>query len=314
MQNALHDQQLRLGLCEDLELGNVVAIDHRTFDLVGEHLLVHLVRHLQVLHHCSVSHHVRVENDFDAILPRLLVLLLGQLAEDVHERVRNNGVQLRAMHVLQWRAVVVLQCELVANLRQKAVVHAWMSQVVRYGCNQQDVLFQVREEGLRGDDVHEARGAVRNIHRMGEVVEWDGEVLPLHGAHEALEALLLVLRRHEAVACFVEARDRKDSQRRALGLRQWEGIEAPRLVDLLGDTKVLQAHRRDQGLLPWHCARLARLCDGLLLVNDVLTLHHAQDAKVLVLHVFCGVQLIGALQIRDDGELLNDLLQQLHLV
>mmetsp|Transcript_34038 Transcript_34038/g.86107 ORF Transcript_34038/g.86107 Transcript_34038/m.86107 type:complete len:337 (+) Transcript_34038:1090-2100(+) len=145
-------------------------------------------------------------------------------------------------------------------------------------------------------------------------MEGHRQVLLLDGTDEALEPTHLLLRGAIALPGLVKARDGEDRELRALRLRQREGVEGPGLVDLLRDPEVLEAHLGHQRLPLADGAGLPGLGVDLLLLDDVLALHHAEDADVLVAHVLGGGDVGGGLQVGDDGQLLYDLLQQLHLV
>mmetsp|Transcript_97445 Transcript_97445/g.297756 ORF Transcript_97445/g.297756 Transcript_97445/m.297756 type:complete len:313 (+) Transcript_97445:992-1930(+) len=222
------------------------------------------------------------------------------------------------MHVFQGGPVVVLQRQLVADLRQESVVNAWVAEVVRERSDQQHILLQLGEEGLRVDQRHQPRHTMQNIDGVRETVEGHGEVLLFHCAHEALEYLKLHVRGAEAVG-VEETRNCEHCQTDPLGLRERERIEVPRVVDFLRHAEVFQADGPGERFLaglvhPRDGAGLAGLRDGLLLVHYVFALHHAEDADVLVAHVIGRLDVLGSVQLCNNRQLLDDPLQELHLV
>mmetsp|Transcript_128401 Transcript_128401/g.363356 ORF Transcript_128401/g.363356 Transcript_128401/m.363356 type:complete len:545 (-) Transcript_128401:384-2018(-) len=313
MEDALHDQHLGLGLREHLDLGRAVGPLCAVLWLGSKHLGVHLVRHLQVLYHGLMDHHIGVEDGLDAVFPHFFVILLRELPEDIRRGVRCDGVELRAVHVLERRPVVVLDRHLVANLREEAVVHARMPDVVGNRGNKDGELFQIAEVCLRPDEPHEAGSAVKHVQCMGEVVEGHVQILLLDSLDETLESLYLVLLVDVALAWLVEVVDCEDCEGAPLRFCQRQRVETPRLVHLRIDAEVLQPDGGGHDLLPGHCEGPAVL--DLPLHHDVLALHHAQDAEVLLPHVIVD---LGAgvlhLQLGDDGKFMNHLLQELHLV
>mmetsp|Transcript_67572 Transcript_67572/g.188558 ORF Transcript_67572/g.188558 Transcript_67572/m.188558 type:complete len:255 (+) Transcript_67572:992-1756(+) len=148
---------------------------------------------------------------------------------------------------------------------------------------------------------------------MREVVEGIRQVFFLALRDEPLQAGFLFLRSQKALALVEELRDREAGQLDPLTSRQSERIERPRVVRLLRHAEILEPHDGK------HC--LPAASDGCrpsgllrLLVNDVLPLHHTQDADVLIVHVFGLMRLLVArLEVGDDSKLLDDLLQQFHL-
>mmetsp|Transcript_68695 Transcript_68695/g.212383 ORF Transcript_68695/g.212383 Transcript_68695/m.212383 type:complete len:256 (+) Transcript_68695:489-1256(+) len=215
---------------------------HPAPGLRHEHLRVHLVDHLQLLDHVLVVHHVGVQDGLNGLLPRLLVLLLGQHLEAVGLRVLHDGVELRAVHVLQRRLVVVLHGQLVARLREEAIVHAGVAQVVAERRDEERVLLELREEEVGAHHPEHLRDPVDHVHCVGEAVEGVRGILLLATLHKLLQRLVVARRADEALALsgVVEVRDCIDRCRVALRVREGEGREGPGREDLLTDANVLE--------------------------------------------------------------------------
>mmetsp|Transcript_36763 Transcript_36763/g.84879 ORF Transcript_36763/g.84879 Transcript_36763/m.84879 type:complete len:236 (-) Transcript_36763:1680-2387(-) len=206
VEDAVQHLRLRVLVREDF---NLRRANHKlppliTFWLCRKHLRVHLEEHLKVFNHGLVRHHVRVKDGLDAVLPDLLILLLGQVVEDIGLWFAGDRVELRAMHVLQGRPVVVLHGQLMANFREKAVVHARMSNVMANGGDKQRELFQFRKEASRGDATKDSRHSVEHVNGVREAMKGNRQVLLLNCRGEALEHGNLISRVHETVAVFVE--------------------------------------------------------------------------------------------------------------
>mmetsp|Transcript_86616 Transcript_86616/g.250141 ORF Transcript_86616/g.250141 Transcript_86616/m.250141 type:complete len:272 (-) Transcript_86616:1427-2242(-) len=200
------------------------------------------------------------------------------------------------------------------DLREEAVVDAGMAQVVRQRSDEKHVLLQLAEKGLGAHQRHQPADAMQAVHGMPEVVEGHRKVLVLDCGDEPLQRLHLRLGRAEALRGLPESGNRKDRQGGALRLREGQGVEGPRLVGAVWHPEVLQVDGRRRRLLSRRVDRPSRLRQGFLLVGDVLPLHHAEDAYVLVAHVRSRLGVLRRLQVRDDRQLLDNSLQQLHLV
>mmetsp|Transcript_19645 Transcript_19645/g.52536 ORF Transcript_19645/g.52536 Transcript_19645/m.52536 type:complete len:220 (-) Transcript_19645:764-1423(-) len=219
------------------------------------------------------------------------------------------------MHVLQRRPVVVLQRKLVPDLRQETVVDARVPDVVGHGGDEERELLQLAEEVLRARDPHEARHAMDYVRRVGEAVERHGKVLLLDRLQEPLQGQDVLLRGKEAVARLVEADDGELGHAPALLLGQPECVEAPGGVDFQRHSQVLDANGGRRRLLLLRHGHPS--LSFFLLLHDVRAVHHAQDAYILGVHVLGLLRhapRTGRLHLRDDGQLLHNLLEQLHLV
>lgn len=102
--------------------------------------------YLGVLDLLIVIHHIGTQNDEDDDFPCFSPLAIVEILENVRLRVAQYLVQHDAVHVFQWRFVIVAQSQLVLRLHQEGVVLADVPNVVGQRADQK------REHLQRGED------------------------------------------------------------------------------------------------------------------------------------------------------------------
>mmetsp|Transcript_19014 Transcript_19014/g.53637 ORF Transcript_19014/g.53637 Transcript_19014/m.53637 type:complete len:270 (+) Transcript_19014:620-1429(+) len=204
-----------------------------------EHVRVHLVQHLQLLHHGEVVDVVRVQDRVDARLPDLPVLLLVEHPERGRLGLVDDLEELRAVHVLQRRVVVVPDRQLVGRLEEEGVVEARVAHVVAHGADDQRVPLVGAQERVGRAQVQEPEHAVGHVHRVVPVVVRDLRRVPVgagDGLDEGREALLVLAR--------VERAEVEDHHAQAhlvpLLLLDAQRVELPALEDVPVKARVLE--------------------------------------------------------------------------
>mmetsp|Transcript_86615 Transcript_86615/g.250132 ORF Transcript_86615/g.250132 Transcript_86615/m.250132 type:complete len:359 (-) Transcript_86615:1053-2129(-) len=216
------------------------------------------------------------------------------------------------MHVLQRRPVVIAHGQLVRGLNQVLVVDPWMRQVVAYCRDQDPELLDVREERRRADQLHLSPNRVRDIDRMGEVVERIRQVLRLHNVHEVDEPVLPHVRANPTSATL-GGFHHVDGQRCLHLLRQIQRVKVLRLEGLQdgfwNHVNVCLAGARHE-FVHLHCGPSApRL--RVSQADELRALHPIQNHDFVLIHVLLQFRLPGnGGQLCDRSELADRLLKE----
>mmetsp|Transcript_47754 Transcript_47754/g.136389 ORF Transcript_47754/g.136389 Transcript_47754/m.136389 type:complete len:542 (+) Transcript_47754:117-1742(+) len=270
-------------------------------------LRVDLHGHLELLHHGEVVLVVRAQDGVDADLARLAVGERRQPREDLVARAVRELEEPRAVHVFQWRLVVVPDRQLVGRLDEEGVVEPRMPYVVPDGTDHQREALMDAEEVLRAGHGEAAEQREGHVGRVDPAVVADllGIAVGLgRGLHEPGLAGPPLRARARPVALALRQQQRAELETH--GRLQLRGVEVPALEAALqrppgarGPEVPLPALRRavlaqevpQQRALA--LAELLELVDGHLLHGDVAqrrqlpeddpqNLHLAEEARALV--------------------------------
>mmetsp|Transcript_69591 Transcript_69591/g.163442 ORF Transcript_69591/g.163442 Transcript_69591/m.163442 type:complete len:324 (-) Transcript_69591:34-1005(-) len=159
-------------------------------------------------------------------LPGLLVELLRGLSESVCLGILTDLEQLRAVHVLQRRLVVVADGQLMSRLDEEGVRLAKVPHVVAQRRHQQRILLGWTQPQPPGSEAHESEDRVQHVTGVGEAVVGNIQVLRFHRLDEGREDTVLAKGR-----CQPKFRVEEDVHDGLVSLdsRQFEYIEVPGL-------------------------------------------------------------------------------------
>mmetsp|Transcript_46316 Transcript_46316/g.110243 ORF Transcript_46316/g.110243 Transcript_46316/m.110243 type:complete len:255 (-) Transcript_46316:2629-3393(-) len=135
-----------------------------------EEFLRALVDELQLLDSCKVRMGICVENGFHNSVPQVSVVVPLQPSEDVLVVISSNLKERRAMHVLQWRMIIVANRQIMVGFNQERIVDARMPHIMSqrsYHEGKQVPRYQV---GSRVAALQQSKDHAGNVHAMQEVV------------------------------------------------------------------------------------------------------------------------------------------------
>mmetsp|Transcript_61428 Transcript_61428/g.183073 ORF Transcript_61428/g.183073 Transcript_61428/m.183073 type:complete len:326 (-) Transcript_61428:843-1820(-) len=280
----------------------------RTFKV----LRMHLEEQGKLFDHFVVLCDISVEDSLDDASPHSFVFTLLDLGKHVRFRVAEQLEELRAVHVLQGRPVVVHHRDVVPYLHQEGVVEAHVAQVVADGGNRQPELLGLGEEAPRINELEAQGQGVLNVQCVREVVVRVGRVQPL-GLHDEVHHDALLADHLDVVGTALESEDDVGRQVDLLVPVGQEGVEElgvqgllDALRDLLDGVEQVRAlvRRRRQ-----HHARRPLAGAGRLglrgLLGGVPALHPAHHERAVLVRVLVvGVHGLGGE--RGDGHELCD--------